>query len=61
MTLPNRAWVEVTYLAYRVGLCGYCWVCDDFRWAWTHRGCGRRHHAASAAVARALHDAGWRP
>ena len=47
-----RYWHAVLiYLSYQVGPRGYCWVCDELRWTWTHRSCGRRHHAAAAALA----------
>jgi hypothetical protein len=50
---------EVVYLVYRTDIRGYCWVCDDSRWRWTHRRCARRHHAAAARLAAHLRAIGW--
>ena len=38
---------EVTHLAWRTGLRGYCWPCDRLRWVWTHRQCQARQHEAA--------------
>jgi hypothetical protein len=47
--LARLAWHTAVHWAYQTGLRGYCWVCDDLRWAWTHRRCARRQHAEATA------------
>ena len=57
------AWLraEVDYLTYRTGIRGYCWVCDDLRWAWTHRRCSARNYAAARRLLDAIERGDLRP
>jgi hypothetical protein len=45
---------EIAHLPWLVGIRGYCWPCDELRWAWTHRQRGRRDAEAGAAVRRVV-------
>jgi hypothetical protein len=46
--LLHLAWYTTVYLAHQTGIRGYCSACDASRWAWTHRRCWARQHAAAA-------------
>ena len=54
MRLARLAWYTAVHWAWTSGLRGYCWPCDKLRWAWTHRSCDERRHAANQAAAAEL-------